>query len=1019
MRSSVTARALLAGISLFAASTAMAQAPEEQLPVCTDQTPAGVDCVPQQEQSAAPAQAAADRENEIVVVGTNIRGPNAAGALPVTVVDQDRIAATGSVSGDDLFRSIPQAGDVQFQEARTTGNLNDARGDNSSINLRSLGTGNTLVLLNGRRMVPSPGTQTENFVPVQTANTNAIPIGATRRVEVLREGAGAIYGSDAVAGVVNIVLDNRFDGLRLDARYGFADGTEEGTAAFKVGTRIGGNTRVMAFGSYTHRTPLFASEREFSASEDHRAMLVGTPWEGDTGFDNRSTSSPWGSFTVIPPNTTVRQGTTALTSSGVFHVEPTSNTAAGCSSTVYNGNLCLRSGGITGANDRELRYDENPDRTIRGGLDRFNAFATISHDFGGTEFFGEAGYYHAELEGQREQSAPISSAPISIPANSYYNPFGPVTLNGAPNPNRLPNLTGVPVGGLPLTITNYRLVDTGPRTFTVTDDMVRLLGGLRGDWGNFTWEGALSYSWARTDDNTHNAVSNTLFQRALALTTPAAYNPFNGGTQPGNSLGDATPSDPATIQSFLVEVHRISETSLATADFKVSNSRLFSLPGGDVGVAAGGEVRRETYSDDRDDRLDGTITYTDMVTGKTYGTDILGASPSPDVRADRTITSGWIEFAVPLVSPDMNIPLVHALNLQLAARDEYYSDFGNVLKPKIAAAWDLIEGFRVRSSWSQSFRAPNLPQFYSAGTQVSNTRTDYAFCRLNNTTCSGVSTLEVRSGNQNLQPEDATNFSFGVAIQPPTIPRLLVTFDYWSIHQEGAIGIQGAQNQILYDLLLRQQGSSNPNVVRLDPAAGQTVGQLSLVQDDYFNLGPRDTEGVDFEVSYRTAPTRFGTFGFDFSAAYLIKLNQEPSEIQAQLIAANAQGAFGPGIIIAGASDLLRQNGNPELRWATNLNWRLGGFRLNALINYVDPVDDTGPRVVNGRLFEVESFTTVNLSAQYDFGRNGPLAGTVLRAGARNVFDVDPPLYSNNFGFLGSLHSAVGRFVYFEVSKRF
>ena len=1019
MRSTVTVRALLAGVSFFAASTAIAQTTAQQQPVLTpaQQVAANNEEATAEQQAQPSGQGGSD--NEIVVVGTNIRGPNAAGALPVTVVDEERIAATGSVSGDDLFRSIPQAGDVQFQEARTTGNLNDARGDNASINLRSLGTGNTLVLLNGRRMVPSPGTQTENFVPVQTANTNAIPLGATRRVEVLREGAGAIYGSDAVAGVVNIVLDNRFQGLRLDARYGFADGTDEGTVAFKAGTRLGANTRIMAFGSYTHRTPLFASERDFSASEDHRSLLIGTPWEGDTAFDNRSTSSPYGSFTVIPSNTVVRQGTATLTSSGVFHVEPTSNTAAGCSSTVYSSNLCLRSGGITGANDRVLRYDENPDRTIRGALDRFNAFATINHDFGTVEFFGEAGYYHAELDGQREQSAPISSAPISIPTTNYYNPFGPTTLNGAPNPNRLPNLTGVPAGGLALTMTNYRPVDTGPRTFTVTDDMVRVLGGLRGDWGNFSWEGALTYSWARTDDNTHNAISNTLFQQALALSTPAAYNPFNGGTQPAYSIGDATLSDPATIQSLLVEVHRISETSLATADFKVSNSRLFSLPAGDVGVAAGVELRRETYEDDRDDRLDGTITYTDIVTAKTYGTDILGASPSPDVRADRTIMSGWIEFAVPIVSPDMDVPLVHALNVQLAARDENYSDFGNVLKPKIAAAWDLVEGFRVRSSWSQSFRAPNLPQFYSDGTQVSNTRTDYAFCRLNNTTCSGVSTLEVRSGNQNLQPEDSTNFSIGVAIQPPSIPRLLVTFDYWSIHQEGAIGIQGAQNQILYDLLLRQQGSSNPNVVRLAPAAGQTVGQLSFVQDDYFNLGPRDTEGFDLEVSYRTRPTRFGTFGFDFAAAYLTKLNQEPSDIQAQLIAANATGAFGPGIIIAGANDLLRQNGNPELRWSANLNWRLGGFRLNALVNYVGPVDDTGPNVIDGRLFEVESFTTVNLSAQYDFGEHGVLAGTVLRVGARNIFDVDPPLYSNNFGFLGSLHSAVGRFVYFEVSKRF
>jgi outer membrane receptor protein involved in Fe transport len=175
-------------------------------------------------------------------------------------------------------------------------------------------------------MVSTPGTQTENFVPVQTVNTNALPVGATRRVEVLRDGAGAIYGSDAVAGVVNVVLDDTFDGLRLDARHGFADGTSESTVAFKAGTKIRQNTQVMLFGSYTHRTPLFASERDFAASEDHRPRTVGTPFEGDTAFDNRSTSSPFGAFSVIPTSVVVRQGTstansTALTASGVFHVE--------------------------------------------------------------------------------------------------------------------------------------------------------------------------------------------------------------------------------------------------------------------------------------------------------------------------------------------------------------------------------------------------------------------------------------------------------------------------------------------------------------------------------------------------------------------------------------------------------------------------------------------------------------------------------------------------------------------------
>ena len=120
--------------------------------------------------TAAAQNAAKPELEEVVIVGTQIRGAKLNDVLPVTVVEKEDIVATAAVSGDELFRSIPQAGDVQFQEARTTGNLNDARGDTSSINLRNLGTGNTLVLLNGRRVVPAPGTQTENFVQIGRAH---------------------------------------------------------------------------------------------------------------------------------------------------------------------------------------------------------------------------------------------------------------------------------------------------------------------------------------------------------------------------------------------------------------------------------------------------------------------------------------------------------------------------------------------------------------------------------------------------------------------------------------------------------------------------------------------------------------------------------------------------------------------------------------------------------------------------------------------------------------------------------
>ena len=977
------------------------------------------------QQGAAPQAAREEDLVEVVIVGSQIRGTKITEVLPVTVVDKEDIIATAAVSGDDLFRSIPQAGDVQFQEARTTGNLNDARGDTSSINLRSLGTGNTLMLLNGRRVVPAPGTQTENFVPVQTANTNAFPVAGVRRVEVLRDGAAAIYGTDAVAGVVNTVLENDYEGVRLEAQYGGSDGTphRETTVNLKAGTRLDDGTRVALYAGFYTRNRLLATDRDYAASEDHRWKVADTPWAGDTAFDNRSTSSPWGSFTVIPSTVAVRQGTTALTTSGVFRVEPTSNTAAGCSSTTYNGNLCLRAGTITGAVDRELRYNENADRTLRGAVDRYNAFATISREIGDVELFGEAGFYRASFSGLREQSAPLASAVISIPASNYYNPFGASTIGGVANPNRLPNLVNVPTAGLPLRITTYRPVDTGPRVYEVTDDSTRLLAGVRGEKAGFDWESAIVYSWAKTDDFTTNAVSNTLFQQALARATPDAYNPFNGGNQQVYSGADTTPNNAGTIASFLVGVNRISETTLAMWDLKVSRPDVAALPGGDVGIASGLEVRRESYVDNRDPRLDGTIKYTDVVTNITYGTDVMGASPSPDVRAHRSIMSAYLELAVPVVSPAMEIPLVKSVDMQLAARTERYSDFGTVTKPKIALNWTMTDWLALRGSASQAFRAPNLPQFYSSGTQVSNTRTDYSFCRLNTVTCAGASTIEVRSGNQGLGPEEADNLSAGLVLEP-SLPesagKLTLSVDFWSIKQTEVIGIEGGQVQLLYDYLLRLDGQSNPNLVRDAPVGTNRVGQLLQVNDNYFNITPRQLEGLDASLRYELRRTKFGNFTFTVNAAKLTKFEQQPTEMASKVIDANNAGRFGPGIVVTAAGNQIGINGNPEWRGSASLTWRQQQWRAGLFVNYVGSVFDTGPAAVNGQLFEVDSWTTMSVYGQYDFRRRDDILDqTSLRLGVRNIEDKDPPVTSTNFGYFGSLANATGRYLYVTLSKSF
>jgi hypothetical protein len=198
------------------------------------------------------------------------------------------------------------------------------------------------------------------------------------------------------------------------------------------------------------------------------------------------------------------------------------------------------------------------------------------------------------------------------------------------------------------------------------------------------------------------------------------------------------------------------------------------------------------------------------------------------------------------------------------------------------------------------------------------------------------------------------------------------------------------------------------------------IGTIDYVQDNYFNLGPRVLKGLDFAVSYDVKNTPLGNFNIDLSASKLLKFEQSASELQAQLIAANAAGTLGSGVTISQAGSQIQVNGNPEWRLSGNLTWKSGPVSAGVLVNYVGSVFDTGTAQVNGQFYKLPSFTTVNSYLQYRAGDDqGAFSGTRFRVGARNLFDKQPPLASTNYGFLGSLHDAVGRFVYFELSKEF
>lgn len=425
-------------------------------------------------------------------------------------------------------------------------------------------------------------------------------------------------------------------------------------------------------------------------------------------------------------------------------------------------------------------------------------------------------------------------------------------------------------------------------------------------------------------------------------------------------------------------------------------------------MAAGLEFRHETYEDDRDDLLDGSKPFVDAITGvELSGSDVLGSSPTPDSNADRDIISAYAEFLVPLL--DVGDQYVE---LQLAARYEDYSDVGGAFKPKVALYWEAAEWISFRASYSEGFRAPGLPQVSAEGVPRSNNL-------YNPVLDQSYGIVDVRSGTTDLEPEDDVNTSFGIVLQP--VGDLTITFDTWTIEQEKLVGILPGSSHLLYDSLLRSQGSQNEAVIR-DPNTNEVI----QINNDYMNLGVRNIEGFDVSVVY-DLDTSFGDWGFTLNAAKLTKFEQEADSISLQLLAAQVAGDPSVPVTsnVAGAGDLIKENGRPEWRARAAIDWDLNQWGAGVSANYISEVIDTSATAtVEGDEtiydFPVDSFTTINAYVEYRFEGDSFLKDSKVRLTARNIQDEEPPVADElAHGYFGALHSNRGRYFQLSLSKKF
>jgi len=956
---------------------------------------------------------------EITVTGSQIRGAAINEALPVSVIDSEDIDALGIDSGDELLEFMAEQGQNFFSESENiSGGVNSSRGDVGAFNLRNMGTGNTLVLLNGRRMVNNASYQTEevggSFVPVNTVNAQALPVFGLDRVEVLRDGASAVYGADAVAGVVNYVLKDDFEGFTVAARLASFEHTPRDDYRLTVewGENFnGGATNIAAFGTFYHRDRVNSQDDERWANADFRDRVPeGSPWEGSTAFRNDSANSEYGQYDFVSGSL---PGFTD--GSGEFETYPMGDER--CQWDLGYGTC----GAVDGQGT--YRHNLNENRDLYSELDRINIYALLNHEFSnGVEAFTEISYYSADTNMYRHASTGLSAvADLRVGAENYYNPFGPVG-----SPNRLPDSVigagTIPDEGVELIMDNYRWAQV-PRIVDNNAETFRFLQGFRGTMGDWDWDTAVVWSRAEREDITHNRISNTLMQEALNDPTEAAFNPFGGRTN-------------TNIERALIDVYRVNETELKMIDFKLSNPELFDMPSGPVALLAGIEFRNEYFLDDRDPRLDGTINFTDSA-GATFPiiSDVLNSSPSFDSEGDRDVTSLFTE---------VQIPVFDNLDLQLAARYEDFSDVGDTTVGRIAMGWRIVDPLLFRASWSTGFRAPNLVTVNEGDVARSNTRDDYVCYYVDPEQDLLDCTYGMQrkaGGSANLVPEESTNINVGLVWEP--LEGLTLTYDFWEIEKENTIGLFGEENHTALDLLIRlEAGLSNCSVNIGDPLVlredGSTLapeeaqlyldagicptGQVTQVDDTYANLDTRLIRGHDIGIYYGF-DTSIGYFDFRYVASFLDKYEQVAGGAAAVLIEAQENGDLPASVPVVGFSDLIRQDGNPEAKHTFRASWRNGNWgaglsavRLGDFIQTSLTLEDdlTGLPIY----YVVPQMTTYSMTADYRFDSFFDTDARI-RLGVRNLTDERAPLADRYFGYFADMHSDLGRSYYLDLRLSF
>lgn len=783
------------------------------------------------------AQNAAEAPQQVLVTGSRIYSPGAESPAPMQVLTAADIAASGATNVQELLMKNPTMGTPTL--SRTNSNFLTTGNGVATVDLRNLGSQRTLVLVNGRRMVAgTPGSS--------EVDLNTIPTDFIERIELLTGGASATYGSDAVAGVVNIILKKKFNGLVLDASFGKSEKGDDSKK--KIGATFGatsadGGSNVMAHMGYSRQGAVFSRDRALSAI-DQTTLAASTGLVQDVFKVKRPAYSGY-----IPAGTFVHD-------TGSFTYDASGNPIP----TATNGS----------ATQAPTGYNRSAGRYIAVPVERmlFSSTGNLALGEKHTAFF--EGMYAATKASSLIEPLPFDSEgpyPIDGQVPAEFNINGVMTRNPLVPQYLWDRISDTNKDGARDYYFTRRMSDIAVRSNKAERDTFRLLGGVKGELGSWNYETYYAYASTKEAQTGTGGVNVLNFRSALE-----AIPDGNGGVMCRDATARAQGCVPVNIFgantiSAAAAKYVGAPTILATkttqklAGASISGDA-FQLPAGAVGIAAGAEWRAEEASSESD-----VLTQLGL----------NGGNAAPNTYGKFSVKEFFVEARVPLLKDQ---PFAKSLSLLSAVRVGDYSTIGKAESWNIGFEWSPIADVRLRATRALSTRAPNINELYSPPSQtfpavtdpcvgVTATGTDAksVACRaapgvsaniaanngvftLNQSDVQGVSGYD--RGNPLVQEEKGRSTTFGIVYTPRSIPMLskfTFTADYFDIKIAGAI--VGTPRDYTLKNCYGGDATMCGFITRRPAAIGvNSAGSLSYIDSAVSNSGGLSTEGIDVTGSW-------------------------------------------------------------------------------------------------------------------------------------------------------------------------